>query len=109
MQAHRLAANFSNDIIVSKIGSVVFQKKNEILRKVQKLSKGSRKKKKKNQQIPYIFITPVVFKQNLTLAKNISALYAIKLPLRVNTFKLDEIEIYRKGTNEPFYLRLRLE
>ena len=40
----------------------------------------------------YIFITPVVFKQDLTLAKNELALYAIKLPM----LKYDEIEIYQK-------------
>ena len=47
MQAHRIAANFSNDTIVLKIGSVVFAKKKmKFLWKVQKIFQMVAKKNK---------------------------------------------------------------
>ena len=44
MQAHRIAASFSNDTIVLKIGSVVFEKKNEIFANSSKIFQKVAKK-----------------------------------------------------------------
>ena len=49
------------------------------MKKFKNFPKGRKKKTKIN--IPYIFITPVVFKHDLILAKNKPALDAIKLPM----------------------------
>ena len=64
MQAHKIAASFSNGTIVLKICSVGFAKNFQRVAKKQKLTN------------PIHFITPLVFKQDLTLAKNKPALYA---------------------------------
>ena len=103
MHAHRIAASFSIDTIVLKNGSVVFAKKNEIFVKSSKISQRVAKK-----QNPYIFITPVVFKQNLTLAKKTSTIYyeTTYALMRLNMMKLKYI---KSASNEHFYFRLRLE
>ena len=56
---------------------------------MQKFSKASPKKN------PYIFITPISSKQDLTLAKDKAAKFVLK-KYCLNRLKYDKIEIYQK-------------